>query len=472
MNYLDTSTLTHPPITVIDAIMGAGKTTWIIDYMNRLLGQHHLNATGLKPRFIYVTPLLEETDRIRSACPIGLFKNPVPTHGRKFYDFKKLLEKGENISTTHQLFRQLDRECYELIKGQGYTLIIDEALNCLELYEDLSSADFKVLLDHNMVYIEADSSKLRWNYADFPDYTGKFEGIKSLCDNGNLVVYGEGSDRKILIWEFAGDFLYSFSDIFILTYLYQGSPMSLYLQSEGFKVDMMSVSKGSVIPHNMVNQAEIKAKLRSLLTVYEGPKNSIGERETGRGSFPFSSTWLETEKDKYMNGKLPYVRGVVTKWFERDAGTPSSQNAWTTMKKAQRLLQGPRYARGFIPINAKATNDYAHKTSLAYLANVYYHTIIKQFFQKKGLPVLEDLHALSEMVQWIFRSAVRNGQPIKVFIPSPRMRSLLQDWLYHDSDHELAEKIEAEREAKMKAAQKAARIETQQKNKQLFSVLK
>lgn len=44
----------------------------------------------------------------------------------------------------------------------------------------------------------------------------------------------------------------------------------------------------------------------------------------------------------------------------------------------------------------------------------------------------ENLWALSEMLQWIWRSAIRNGQKITVYIPSKRMRKLLLQWLNNE----------------------------------------
>jgi hypothetical protein len=41
----------------------------------------------------------------------------------------------------------------------------------------------------------------------------------------------------------------------------------------------------------------------------------------------------------------------------------------------------------------------------------------------------KEAYALSEMVQWIWRSAIRKGEDIWIYIPSRRMRTLLQDWL-------------------------------------------
>ena len=41
-----------------------------------------------------------------------------------------------------------------------------------------------------------------------------------------------------------------------------------------------------------------------------------------------------------------------------------------------------------------------------------------------------DKIALAEMLQWIWRSQIRRGQPINIYIPSKRMRRLLMEWLY------------------------------------------
>lgn len=45
-------------ITVIDSIMGTGKTSWAIDYMNAHPEQH----------FVFITPFLAECERIIKNC--------------------------------------------------------------------------------------------------------------------------------------------------------------------------------------------------------------------------------------------------------------------------------------------------------------------------------------------------------------------------------------------------------------------
>ncbi len=52
-----------------------------------------------------------------------------------------------------------------------------------------------------------------------------------------------------------------------------------------------------------------------------------------------------------------------------------------------------------------------------------------------------------EMVQWIWRSAIREGNPINIYVPSSRMRSLLQRWLNDEFENSAAEDIEVTEEA-------------------------
>jgi hypothetical protein len=123
--------------------------------------------------------------------------------------------------------------------------------------------------------------------------------------------------------------------------------------------------------------------------------------------------------------------------------TPSRHNGWPTFEKKRKQLKGKGYAKGFIPCNAKATNDHIEKRSLAYLCNRFYQPRTKQFLEERGFDVHNDLFALSEMLQWLWRSQIRRGDPIHVFIPSSRMRRLLELWLDTNSTKELLQAIKA-----------------------------
>ena len=81
------------------------------------------------------------------------------------------------------------------------------------------------------------------------------------------------------------------------------------------------------------------------------------------------------------------------------------------------------------PCNARATNEYKHKKNLAYCINVFNNPVLNSFFINKGVTIDEDTYALSELIQWVFRSQLRDNKPINIYIPSERMRNLFIDWL-------------------------------------------
>ena len=54
---------------------------------------------------------------------------------------------------------------------------------------------------------------------------------------------------------------------------------------------------------------------------------------------------------------------------------------------------------------------------------------VKQFVDHYNIEFDEDLFSLSALLQWIWRSQIRDGKPIEIYIPSERMRILLKVWM-------------------------------------------
>jgi hypothetical protein len=54
---------------------------------------------------------------------------------------------------------------------------------------------------------------------------------------------------------------------------------------------------------------------------------------------------------------------------------------------------------------------------------------LRAYFEDAGVEVSADYYALLTMTQWLWRTAIRRGQPVTVYVPSERMRGLLMDWL-------------------------------------------
>lgn len=72
---------------------------------------------------------------------------------------------------------------------------------------------------------------------------------------------------------------------------------------------------------------------------------------------------------------------------------------------------------------------YSDRKHLAYLLNVYENPEVIKWFAGYGIKVDQEAFALSQLLQWIWRSAIRNGEPVKLYLPSARMRRILREWL-------------------------------------------
>ena len=96
---------------------------------------------------------------------------------------------------------------------------------------------------------------------------------------------------------------------------------------------------------------------------------------------------------------------------------------WTTYDETVSLIKGNGFRKGFISLNETNTSTSIY---LAFICNLFYPSCEKQSISENG-------YALSEMLQFIWRSAIRDGKEIWVYIPSIRMRNLLKQWIIQNS---------------------------------------
>lgn len=426
------------PITVIDALMGEGKTQYVFNMM-----REHPDD-----KYIYISINLGETDRCVEACPDLDFHSPnTDQHGRKFYHLAHLIEDGNNIASTHQLFRLMTPDLYDTLKGQGYTLVIDEALDVVEQYS-LHPDALKALEKSGAVYVD-DKKHLRWNHEEFPR-DRKLKGLKydfsevaSLCDNGNLVKARDG----VLLWKFPASFLDVFERVFVCTYMFEGQVMADYFKANDVPYELLTLSDGGLMPLAETDNTGLKRKLADLITIDMDPyRNSLGYSE-GRG-YPLSKSWYQQRAHgalKDETGDLKQLKNSTAAFFKQH-GEGAATNMWTCFKEYMGKMKGKGYAKvplrdwrkrgqksdprvNFVAMNSKATNDYAHKQALAYLVDRHQSPMVLAYFQEFDIPVRADLFALTELIQWIWRSRIRNAEPINLFIPSHRMRMILTNWI-------------------------------------------
>lgn len=398
-------------VNVVDAIMGAGKSLGIMNYIN--------NSNDDSERFLIITPFLNEIKRYQEYCPSKNLKEPLYKDSSKMTNLKNLIEKGENIISTHALFKKFDNELIDLCRVYNYTLIMDEVADVIEEH-NLSKEDFQTLID-TYTNINPDTKQLIWK-KEYSSYHGKFDEEKRLCELGSLVCYGD----SLMVWLFPIEVFNSFRKIFILTYKFNLQLQRYYYDYYGLPYKYMSIEGSSPSEYHLVDYDSdlnyIQYDYSKLIHICENEKlNMIGDRQ-----YDLSFSWYNRNKN---NSSMKVLKDNIYNFFRyiRDSG--SDDNLWTTFKEYQNVLKGKGYTKGFLAINARAVNTYKNRTSIAYLVNRYMNTYVKNFFTTNNITIDEDGYALSEMLQFIWRSAIRDGKEIWIYIPSIRMRTLLKNWI-------------------------------------------
>ncbi len=398
--------------------MGSGKTQYAIQYMNE--------ATELE-RFIYITPFLDEVQRIKDSVQDRTFKEPDNRNneGTKLRSLKDLIAKGEDIASTHALFRTADDEVIDLLTEAGYTLILDEVMTCVEPI-NVRPSDIRKL--ERAGDIEITDNRVIWK--GDPNDDSRYLDIRLTAQAGNLFYYR----GKFLVWSFPPDVFKAFDKVYVMTYLFDGQIQKYYFDMHGFNFDLYSVKhdgeKYRLLEYDKTS--ENRKELYGLIDVYQGKLNDIGKRKNALGV-----RFLQKADIEY----LAQVKKNLYNYFQNIAKAKREEVYYSTLKEIEKTIQPkgykePRRKKGedkkppqvVIPHNARATNLYGEKRAMAYIFNRYMNQEIKVFFQDNGVKVSDDVYAVGELLQWIYRSRIRNGEPVELYLPSSRMRQLLQDW--------------------------------------------
>lgn len=391
-------------INIVDAICGSGKTSAAINFIN--------NSPD-DIRFLYITPYLSEVERIINACPDKHFKQP-DVYGSKLEGIKFLFNKGCNIVSTHSLFKLFDLETIDIIKTYGYTLIMDEVSDVVAPLE-ISKSDLKLILDNYVSITE--NNMLKWTDSE---YKGKLAIYKRYCELEAVCIY----DGVALLWMLPVKTFTAFNEIYVLTYMFDCQVQRSYYDFYNLEYNYINIKGDSVDNYEFTNKPveNVGTDFSKLIHIVDSKSlNQIGELEAA-----LSKSWYLRNK---KNTCMVQLKNNIYNFFKHIAKTPSSKNLWTTFVEYKSQLKGSGYSKGFLSCNARAINEYRDCVSVAYTINKYFNPYVKKYFLLNGIRVEEDQYALSELIQWIFRSALRDGKEITLYIPSRRMRTLLEDWI-------------------------------------------
>ena len=411
-------------ILIIDSVMGSGKSNWAI---NRV-------KTTINP-VMYVTPYLEEIERFKNAIP-NLY---VPFgqelgFGSQTDSLKRLLEMKVNIATTHSLFSLMTEEMLELIKLGNYSLVLDEVVDAYQTYP-MTKQDYKLLKEKQYIFEDDTTKQIYANKDTETQYIQQETFAKGVffdffqCVNNNMMY----EHKNTPIIEYPVEMFKSFDSVTVLTYMFEGATLKSFFEINGLKYRIKTLPTESNIGSKdlaevLLNRSYLQDgvdycgfKFNHLVEVEDDCKLN----EIGLEKYSLSTTWHK-KRAHHLGDRIGKNCRIL---FRTKCKSKSDECLYTTLKEFFEVVGVKGYTSAFVVMNIRATNKYADRKYGGYLINRFLNPIVKSFIHSKGSSIDEDMFALSEMLQWIWRLRIRNGESIKVYIPSERMRRLLSDWL-------------------------------------------
>ena len=400
-------------VEIVDSCMGTSKTTNILKWIDN----------NPNTKFIFVSPLLSEVQeggRIHRDLNSVVFEVPIDDKGTKSDSFLNLLEQGCNIACTHSLYLCMTEKHLKEIHNQGYTVIIDEEIDIIGGFDKYSDNDLLWLLSKNEISIDEHDGMVSW--------IGDREGIKpnhkyydflKYCNSKSL--YSTKRSSTMMVTQLPVRLFEVAERVIILTYMFKGNVLDCFLKLKGFECHTF----------NEVTCTQVDKKhIKNLLTVLPPNKNII--------NYSLSSTWWLEANGEQIKQVKSYIESCA-----RKNGMLSNDVCWTLPKmrsvktgNANKNLVKPKgYTKDsggnpcYLSANTRATNDYAHKKMMIHCYNRYPIQSVKAYLQDYGYPIDNNVFALSEMLQWIWRGCIRKGEPMFVAIGSKRMYNLFVDWL-------------------------------------------
>lgn len=423
-------------LTVIDSVMGRGKSTWAIQLIN----------STPEENYIIVVPTLDEVDRYHHALTRPSFipnREEATETAKSLQDrFKALAEENKTIITTHRMLECWDSASLEILRGRNYTLILDEVTDLVRPFEGVAKRDYQLLLNDSVVAEERQPDGLIKLVAGTKAYSVddnqglKFSRFMEAVNGGNIYKLRD----SFFLWVGSPERFRIFDAVYVMTYLFKGSVMDAWFTYHGDSYLMKSIVNGDLVDYIDQGGNDFKDLIR---LVEDKQLNHIGRKRNLSSSWydkakPEDLIRLKTNLQNFFRGLGVSAKDVMWSVFrgKKDrivkSVAPAKFTTTNTFNLSSALAQDPKVKAEilcYVPVNIKASNHYRHKKAVAICTNCYAFPSISSFFQDVNIYFDVDRFALSEMIQVIWRSRIREGKDIDLYIPSERMRNLFKTWL-------------------------------------------
>ena len=462
-------------INVIDGIMGSGKSTAIINHVK------YITQTTPTQKILIVLLYHKEIARYSSAlAKYGKFTSISESIIYKKGALEKALNDNKNIICTQALFLE-HNEIFQA-HCNDYILIIDEVINSaiqqvqLPTYNiveksdnenkvrtttyTFTSNDIDIMLEQKMLLL-SDDNLIYWN--NEYDKESIYTLLKDFFSNSTIYLqqninYNSTNTKYVFIKTIPIELFKTFQDIYILTYLWNAQIMKYYFDMnnstyryleplEVFTTESLSFEFQIINKDFNFDTAKLfKANAKKLINMPTTEKKQLysyknSNNNTINLSYSFYNTQIQEEENHIVLSQLKNnIKNVIENIFKVPA--KDRKIMWTIYKEYTDLIVKKQFDKpkcrhlnmdNFVSISSKGTNDFADRNILIYLVDRYINPVLKNFINSKckkfNIEFDENLYSLSELIQWIWRSQIRNNKPIYLYIASLRMFNLFNDWL-------------------------------------------
>lgn len=443
-------------IRVIDAVMGTGKSKWVI---------MQVKANPTK-NFIIVLPILSELRRYEDEL-VGTSLMVSLYDGTKKKDrFDVAISSARVILITHTLFEEyLNDFSYELLEEKKWNLIMDEVVTAFETIT-ISNIHVRGFVDCKILSIKSIDDTLKklipdhdlvdsnLNKSDHDVLPQEKEFLKSLKakDLYGTAHYSSKSHKKTWYYSFSlrEQRFKNFCTIMILTYPFKDTDLDYWFQIKKLKLQHLeltrtattnSLSDFALKSHSgKYSGSSFKHLIEFIDTASKPNKEKYGEKFHDFSSSSMKNAFnLDNNNNNFNIRKQKEVKNALINLFQnkRKLSVSPDEFMFTCKKKYIPLFQDSKNGLSakfigeetFLAFNVRATNTQSHKHYLAYLYNAFPFPAVEQRVQSSGLAYNRDRFSLYVVIQWLWRSAIRNNEKIYLYMPSRRMRNILEKWL-------------------------------------------
>lgn len=405
-------------VKVVDTIPSDNSIKFVMNYIQNIKPCDNVILVPSRERAIELQDFYKDCnlflfDKMDNFCGIETIMSAENIANTQ----QKLIENHANIITDKTFFEYINSETRDLLIKNKYTLFVE---NCENMFNEIKMhpRDFEILS-----HLCEDPTQQRIFKVCDDEYL-ETRGVLSKDIEKLRFMQAYRVDENYTVSFMGKDAFSLFDSVILFTTFFEYSILRYGMKLEGIKYSYYHIENEKLV-EGKEDDAAFRKLAKNLINLYEGKLNDVGKV---RGFL--HADWMKSKKykeDRNILGKNMY------NYYRNISGSPSDEFMWTMEwgKKGNEIkkIVGNRLStRNYLDYMNNYTALKFYKSTLEFCVDVLMPKMLFNLFRGHVIDVNTNMYSLSILIQWIWRSRIRDGQPINLYLPSQRMRNLLIRW--------------------------------------------